>query len=115
MPKSLEKQRISFVPPRALSLVLSLSIWTQLVAPPLFPQNPPAEIKLVVVDGEGAVNNVGQRSIRYPVVRVEDENQKPIAEAAVVFTLPTDGPSGEFGNGDKTLIVTTDPRGQAAA
>src|SRR5688572_26797365 len=115
MPKFLEKQRILVVPPRALSVVLSLSICIQLVAPPMCAQNPPAEIDIVVVDGEGAVNNVGQRSTRHAVVRVEDENQKPISGAAVVFTLPTDGASGEFGNGDKTLIVTTDTRGQAAA
>ena len=115
MPKSLEKRKLSAIPPRVLSVALSLSIWSQLVAPPAFAQNPPAEINIVVVEGEGAVNNVGQRSTSHPVVRVEDENQKPISGAAVVFTLPTDGASGEFASGDKTLIVTTDPRGQAAA
>jgi hypothetical protein len=115
MPKSLEKQRMPAVPPRALSVALSLSIWIQFVAPPVFAQDPPAEINIVVVEGEGAVNNVGQRSASHPIVRVEDESQKPISGAAVVFTLPTDGASGEFASGDKTLIVTTDTRGQAAA
>ena len=32
-----------------------------------------------------------------------------------MFTLPTEGATGEFGNGSKTLIVTTDPAGQASA
>src|SRR5215204_6654102 len=100
MPKSLEKRKLSAIPPRVLSVALSLSIWSQLVAPPAFAQNPPAEINIVVVEGEGAVNNVGQRSTSHPVVRVEDENQKPISGAAVVFTLPTDGASGEFASGE---------------
>jgi len=47
------------------------------------------------------------------MVRVEDENHKPIAGAVVVFTLPTEGPTGDFGNGQKTLTVTTDAEGQA--
>jgi hypothetical protein len=115
MPK-LEKKKISTaIPARALSIVLSLSVCVQLLLPSAFAQNPPTEISIVVMDGEGAVNNVGQRSTHDLVIRVEDEAQKPIIGAAVVFTLPTDGPSGEFGNGSKTLIVTTDSRGQAAA
>jgi hypothetical protein len=115
MPKSLEKQRISGAHPRALAVALSLSIYAQLVAPPVLAQNPPAEINIVVVNGEGAINNVGQRSTRDPAIRVEDESHKAVVGAAVVFSLPTDGASGEFGNGSKTLIVTTDPRGQATA
>lgn len=116
MPKSLEKRRIAGAAPQALSMALSLSICLQLVVPHgVLAQDPPAEINIVVVDGEGAVNNVGQRSARDPLIRVEDENQKPISGAAVVFTLPTDGASGLFGNGDQTLIVTTDQRGQASA
>ncbi len=67
------------------------------------------------MDGEGAINNVGQRAVHDPSVRIEDENQKPIPGAAVVFTLPTEGPSGEFSNGSKTLTVVTDDRGIAAA
>lgn len=110
------KQRISAAPPRTLAIVLSLSVFHQFVAAPAVAQETmPSEIRIVVVEGEGTVNNVGQRSSRDPVIRVEDENQKPVSGAAVVFTLPTDGASGEFGNGSKTLIVTTDPQGKAVA
>jgi hypothetical protein len=49
------------------------------------------------------------------VVRVEDENHKPVVGAAVVFTLPTEGATGDFGNGSKTLTVLTDRSGLAAA
>jgi hypothetical protein len=68
-----------------------------------------------VVEGEGAINNVRQRTAREPIVRVEDENHKPVAGVAVVFTLPTEGATGEFTKGVKTLMVTTDFQGQAKA
>ena len=75
----------------------------------------PTELNIVVVEGEGAVNLVGQRVAREPRIRVEDEGHRPVAGAAVVFTLPTEGATGEFGKGSKTLVVTTDRLGQAAA
>lgn len=68
-----------------------------------------------VVEGEGALNNIKQRVNREPIVQVEDENHKPIAGAAVVFFLPTTGPSGTFANGSQTLTVTTDSLGRASA
>ena len=52
---------------------------------------------------------------REPIVEVEDENHKPVAGAAVVFFLPTSGPSGTFANGSQTLTVTTDATGRASA
>src|SRR3954451_8998053 len=83
--------------------------------PALQAQTLPTELNLVVVEGEGATNNVRQLVARRPLVRVEDENHKPVAGAAVVFTLPTEGATGEFGNGAKTLTVLTDRDGTAAA
>jgi hypothetical protein len=72
-------------------------------------------LNIVIVEGEGTLNNVKQRVNREPIVQVEDENHKPIAGAAVVFFLPTGGPSGVFANGSQTLTVTTDNLGRAAA
>jgi hypothetical protein len=69
----------------------------------------------VVVEGEGGINNPGQRVAHAPVVRVQDENRKGIAGAAVVFTLPIAGTSGEFSNGSKSLTIMTDHDGMAAA
>lgn len=100
---------------RALSIALSYFLCVQAVLPPhAYAQNPPAKLNIVVIAGEGAINNVGQRSSRDPVVRIEDENGKPVVGASVVFTLPTEGASGEFTNSDKTAIVVTDNRGEAA-
>ncbi|HZS70290.1 MAG TPA: hypothetical protein VFA13_00505 [Candidatus Acidoferrum sp.] len=100
---------------KALCTGLSAVICAQLVLPPADAQNPPAGLNIVVIAGEGAINNIGQRATHDPVVRVEDENQRPVAGAAVVFTVPTEGASGEFANGSKNLVVTTDQQGRAAA
>jgi hypothetical protein len=72
--------------------------------------SPPSVLNIVVVDGEGAINHISQRTARDPVVRIEDEHQRPLAGATVVFTLPTGGTSGEF-SGSKTTTVMTDKQG----
>ena len=100
---------------RRLRLGLSLTITFNFLIPYGFGQNPPRELNLVVVEGEGATNNTRQRVATEPVVKVEDENHRPIAGAAVVFTLPISGTSGEFTKGSKSLTVTTGPDGLAVA
>jgi hypothetical protein len=70
-------------------------ILTNLLGIPAFAQAPPA-LNLVIVEGEGAINNVKQRVNRDPIVQVEDENHRPIAGAAVIFFLPDRGASGTF-------------------
>ena len=75
----------------------------------------PTQLNIVIVEGEGAVNNLRQRVVREPIVRVEDQNHKPVAGAVVVFLLPGDGSGGAFADGSKLLTVTTDDSGQAAA
>lgn len=74
-----------------------------------------AGLNLVIVEGDGAINNIRQRTAREPIVQVEDENHKPIAGAAVVFLLPDQGASGVFANGSRTLTVMTDNQGRAVA
>ncbi|MBI4906450.1 MAG: hypothetical protein HY820_22665 [Acidobacteria bacterium] len=74
---------------------------------------PPAKLDIVIIEGEGAVNNIRQRIAREPVVEVRDENRKPVAGAAVVFTLPNNGATGVFANGSKILTMTTDQAGRA--
>jgi hypothetical protein len=88
----------------------SLPAWSQDAA-----QAPPPTLNLVIVEGEGAINNVKQRVNREPIVQVEDENHKPIAGAAVVFFLPSQGPSGVFANGSRSLTLTTGADGRATA
>ena len=78
-------------------------------------QNVPAQIKLLVVEGEGVTSGVRQRVTRDPVVKVEDDDHRPVSGAAVVFVLPVSGTSGEFLNGTKTLATVTDKDGLAVA
>jgi len=81
------------------------------------PQTPASKLALniVVVEGEGAINNIRQRTVREPIVEVQDENHRPVAGALVLFALPRSGPGGSFANGATTLSVTTDQQGRAAA
>jgi hypothetical protein len=72
-------------------------------------------LNLVVLEGEGATNNIRQRTAREPIVQVEDENHKPVAGAIVVFTLPSNGAGGTFANGARTLSMVSDSKGQAVA
>ncbi len=79
------------------------------------PTPPGDSLKIVVVEGEGGINNIRQHTAQMLSVRVEDEKQHPVPGAVVVFALPTDGPSGVFQNGAKTLTVTTNDQGLASA
>jgi len=69
----------------------------------------------MIVDGDGAINNIRQRTAREPIVQVEDQNHKPVAGAVVVFLLPDHGASGVFANGSHTLTVVSDAQGRAVA
>jgi hypothetical protein len=76
---------------------------------------PTVRLNIVIVEGEGAINNIRQRTAREPIVQVEDENHRPVAGAAVVFTLPSTGSGGVFANSSHTLTVLTDAQGRAVA
>ena len=99
---------------RYLSLLLAA-----LMAVPLAPgasaQDTSPKLNLVVVEGEGAINNIRQRTARDPIVQVEDENHKPVAGAVVVFTLPSQGAGGTFAGAQHTLSVVSDSQGRAVA
>ena len=69
----------------------------------------------MIVEGDGAINNIKQRTAREMVVRVEDENHRPVAGAAVAFSLPTRGAGGVFSHGSRLLTVMSDQNGRAVA
>ena len=75
----------------------------------------PTSLQIVIVEGDGAINNVKQRVNREPIVQVEDQNHKPVAGVAVIFFLPNQGPGGTFANGTTSLTTTTNAQGQATA
>ncbi len=101
----------------SLSLTMMMSLPDVGMADPLDPAqgSGASKLNLVIIEGEGAINNVRQRTAREPIVQVEDENRKPIAGATVLFLLPESGPSGTFAKGARTLQVMTNSKGQAVA
>ncbi|MBI1789348.1 MAG: carboxypeptidase regulatory-like domain-containing protein [Acidobacteria bacterium] len=73
------------------------------------------KLKIAIIEGEGAINNIKQRIAREPIVEVQDENDRPVAGAVVVFTLPQRGAGGVFSNGSNMMTAVTDEKGRAAA
>jgi hypothetical protein len=99
-PGFLENSRLVTVKPGARA-----SVRTQLTAaaPPL---------KIVVLEGEGAVNIIQQRTAVAPIVEVRDRNDNPVSGAVVRFAIQKGRASF---NGARSLTVTTDALGRATA
>lgn len=78
---------------------------------------PPQDMQIVILDGEGALNNIQERTAREPIVQVQDHNHKPIAGASVLFAIHggSSGAGGAFAGGATSLSVTTGPDGIAHA
>ena len=72
-----------------------------------------ADIKIIVQEGQGAINNIPQRRAKEPVVLVQHENGEPVVGATVTFLLPDTGPSGAFADGARMLNMQTDAKGLA--
>jgi hypothetical protein len=70
-----------------------------------------AALKIVVLEGEGAVNVIQQKTAVAPVIEVRDRNDQPVSSAIVKFAIR--GRQATFG-GARTLSVTTDAAGRAA-
>jgi len=70
-------------------------------------------LQIVVVEGQGAINNARTHTGREPVVEVRDGNDAPVAGAVVTFQAPATGPSAVFGSGNATLLTQTDASGRA--
>jgi PEGA domain-containing protein len=73
---------------------------------------PAAALKIVVLEGEGAVNIIQQKTAVAPVIEVRDRNDQPVAGALVRFAIQTGRASF---NGARTLTATTDALGRATA
>ncbi len=74
-----------------------------------------ARLRVIVMEGEGAINNIREKTAKAPVVRVEDQDARPVRGASVTFTVPDMGAGGFFTTGGSTFIATTDERGIATA
>src|SRR5450432_2036004 len=93
--------------------VLKLAVLVFPICASFAAQDPQApRLSIVIVEGEGAINNVKLRTSRETIVEVQDENHRPVAGAAVVFLLPNDGPGGAFVGGSKSATLVTDSAGR---
>jgi hypothetical protein len=96
------------------------------VSTPPAPQSPtPAQpaaqlpveqsLKILVLAGSGEANDLERRVMAPLVVQVEDQNDRPVESAEVVFRFPISGPSATFAGGKSSATVRTNGGGQAAA
>jgi hypothetical protein len=67
----------------------------------------------VIIEGDGAINNIKQRTAREVIVEVQDENHRPVGGALVTFMLPTKGATAILPSGQSAATVTTDATGRA--
>jgi hypothetical protein len=101
--------------PKAAVSVLSLLLAYPSSVPAAEPQvsATPVNLKIVVLQGEGAVNNIKTRTVTEPVVEVRDERDLPVAGADVVFQLPALGPGGVFPDHTRAYKTQSNAQGQA--
>jgi hypothetical protein len=72
-------------------------------------------LHVVVLEGDGAINNIRSPRAKQLIVRIEDANKQGVAGAVVTFLLPSGGAGAVFGDGGSSLTLTTDDRGEAVA
>ena len=70
--------------------------------------------RIVVIQGEDAVNVIQQKTATAAIIEVRDKNNLPVSGAVVTFSV-TGGNSALFAGGSQTLTVTTNAVGRAAA
>src|SRR6266545_372982 len=96
-------------------LLMPAPVWSQQVSGPqsrLVDQQT-GGLKIVTIQGEGAVNSIRSKTATQPVVEVRDEQDKPVAGAEVVFQLPAAGPGGVFNGWMRNQTARTNAQGQA--
>jgi hypothetical protein len=77
-------------------------------------QQPAApNIRIVVIQGEDAVNVIQQKTAVRPLIEVRDQNDLPVGGATVTFSIT--GGRATFAGGASQFTVTTDAAGRAAA
>lgn len=74
----------------------------------------PSGLNIVVLEGEGAKNDIRSGVAVPPKVEVRDDAEKPLQGVEVIFRLPMAGASGVFSGWIKNQTVRTDEYGQAS-
>jgi len=87
---------------------------TDAPAGPAGTRAPQGSLKILVLEGQNAINSISNKMAISPVVQVLDSMEQPVEGATVVFTLSPAGPGGSFNNAP-IATVKTDFTGQASA
>jgi hypothetical protein len=111
--------RVQWLPP-FLAVLLALPPNLAAQQPAAQPQQPvvlPAvqTLKILILAGNGATNNLETGIMSPLVVQVLDQNSRPVECAQVVFRFPLRGPGAEFPNLQTSQTARTNADGQAAA
>lgn len=96
---------------RLLAVIVSLAVVAGSQSRPSA-QPLSSALRIVVVEGEDAVNIIQQKTAVAPVIEVRDRNDQPVAGALVNFAIRSG--RATFG-GARTLSVTTNAAGRAVA
>ncbi len=93
--------------------------------PPAAPNPTPAQplaqlpveqsLKILVLAGNGEQNDLERKVMAPLVIQVEDQNDRPVEGAQVIFRFPITGPSATFSGGKSAVTERTNGTGQAAA
>jgi hypothetical protein len=103
----------------AILIGLPAPVFGQQPAPP--PEEAPAPaptsetLKILVLQGQNAVNGIRDGVATMPVVEVHDENDQILEGAEVTFELPATGPGGTFPGGLFVKTAKSNLQGQAGA
>lgn len=76
---------------------------------------PSRRLRIEVLEGSGATNDIARRSGHAPAVSVLGVDGSPLADATVTYQLPERGPGGVFANGARSVTMMTREDGVAKA
>lgn len=82
---------------------------------PVAPLPVEQSLKVVVLAGNGEMNDLERRVMAPLVVQVLDQNERAMEGAQVIFRFPITGPSATFPGGKSSITVLTNGVGQVAA
>jgi hypothetical protein len=72
-------------------------------------------IRIVVLEGEGAIHNIRGSSAVQLRVQLQRDDGRPLPRTPITFVVPSSGPGGRFADGTSMLTVLTNNEGQARA
>jgi len=73
------------------------------------------DLRLLVLAGNGEMNDLERRVMAPLVVQILDQNDRPVQGAEVIFRFPLNGPSATFTGGKTSQTVRSNGTGEAAA